>query len=137
VSALQFFKYIGWQLAAMCVLLFVGFGIDGLNGAIATLTGCGIVILPNTYFTVQAFRYKASECPAKALSAFYRGGVGKIVLLVVLSSLAFRFIEFSNPALPFVAMIIMLMIQIPIGLKVFPVPDAPVTNRAQSNEARD
>lgn len=121
----------------MCVLLLAGLGIDGLNGAVAALTGCGIAVLPNTYFTIQAFRYKASEDPVKALSAFYRGGVGKIALVVVLSALAFQFIEFSNPVLPFVAMIIMLMIQIPIGLKVFPVPDAPVTDRAQRNEARD
>ncbi|MEQ9568294.1 MAG: ATP synthase subunit I [Pseudomonadales bacterium] len=137
MSALQFFKYIGWQLAAMCVLLLAGLGIDGLNGAVAALTGCCIAVLPNTYFTVQAFRYKASDDPVKALSAIYRGGMGKIALVVVLSALAFRFIEFSNPVLPFVAMIIMLMIQIPIGLKVFPVADAPVTDRAQRNEARD
>lgn len=121
----------------MCVLLLAGLGIDGRNGAIAALIGCGIAILPNTYFTVQAFRYKASDNPVKTLSAFYRGGVGKIALVVVLSALAFKFIEFSNPALLFVAMIIMLMIQIPIGLKVFPVPSVPATDRAQSNKVRD
>jgi|GEM_PF-5164069 len=121
----------------MCVLLLAGLGIDGRNGATAALIGCGIIILPNTYFTVQAFRYKASDNPVRALSAFYRGGVGKIALVVVLSALAFSFIEFSNPALLFVAMIIMLIIQIPISLKVFPVPDAPGNNRAQRNQARD
>lgn len=109
----------------MLVLLGAGFGMDGRDGALAVALGCGVAILPNAYFTIQAFRYKASEQPVKALNAIYRGETGKIVLVMVFCALVFRFVELQNPLLLFVALIVMLMTQILISLRVFPALRAP------------
>ena len=103
----------------MLVLLVAGFGMEGREGAFAVAIGCGISILPNAYFTLQAFRYKASEQPFRALGAIYRGETGKIVLVMVLCALAFRFYEFNEPMLLFMALIVMHVTQILISLKIF------------------
>ena len=119
----------------MLVLLVAGFGIEGREGAFAVAFGCGIAILPNAYFTLQAFRYKASEQPVKALGAIYRGETGKIVLVTVLCALAFRFYEFHEPLLLFMALIVMHVTQILISLKIFPMLGS--SEKKLRNEARD
>ncbi len=103
----------------MLVLLLAGFGIEGRDGALAVAYGCGIAILPNAYFTLQAFRYRASQQPAKAFGAIYWGETGKIVLVMVLCALVFRFVPPHYPLLLFVALFVMLAIQVPISMKVF------------------
>lgn len=102
------------------MLLLAGFGINGYNGALETLLGCGIAIFPNAYFTLQAFRYKASEDPVRALGALYRGEAGKIILVMVLCALTFRFYELHNPLLLFTALIVMLVTQTIASVLVFP-----------------
>ncbi|MCL4169456.1 UNVERIFIED_CONTAM: hypothetical protein GTU68_041852, partial [Idotea baltica] len=73
--------------------------------------GSLIAILPNAYFTLQAFRYKASEDPVKALGAIYRGEAGKFILVAVLGALTFKFLSVSSPLLLFTSLIIILMVQ--------------------------
>lgn len=93
------------------MLLVVGFGIDGREGVLATALGSIIAILPNAYFCLQAFRYKASEDPVRALGALYRGEAGKFILVMVLCALSFRFFELHNPLLLFIALFVMLLTQ--------------------------
>lgn len=133
MTALLFFKYIGLQLVVTLVLLVAGFGIDGYDGALATVLGCGIAIFPNAYFTLQAFRYKASEDPVRALGALYRGEAGKIILVMVLCALTFRFYELHNPLLLFTALIVMLVTQSIASVLVFPALKKPETDMLEIN----
>lgn len=134
MTALLFLKYIGLQLVVTTILLVLGFGIDGCDGALATVLGSGIAILPNAYFTFQAFRYKASEDPVRALAAFYRGESGKIILVMVLSALTFRFFELHNPLLLFTALFVMLMTQTAASVYVLPTLGASEVNMTENND---
>ena len=133
MTALLFLKYIGLQLVVTLVLLVAGFGIDGYDGALATVLGCGIAILPNAYFTLQAFRYKASEDPARALGALYRGESGKFILVMVLCALTFRFYELHNPLFLFTALIVMLVTQTIASVLVLPTLKKPADSTLNSN----
>lgn len=120
MTALLFFKYLGLQLAVSFVLLVAGYGIDGRDGALSTVLGCVIAILPNAYFTLQVFRFKASEDPVRALGALYRGEGGKFILVMVLCALTFRFLELHNPLLLFTALFVMLVTQTIASVLVLP-----------------
>lgn len=120
MTALLFFKYIGLQLVVTLVLLLAGFGIDGRDGVLATGLGSLIAILPNAYFCLQAFRYKASEDPVRALGALYRGEAGKFVLVMVLCALTFRFYELHNPLLLFIALLVILVTQTVASVMLLP-----------------
>ena len=95
----------------MLALLIAGFGIRNTEGLLAAATGSLIVMLPNAYFCFQAFRYKASEDPVRALGASYRGEAGKLVLVMVFSALSFRFLDIREPLILFLAMAMMLVVQ--------------------------
>lgn len=110
----------GWQLALALTLLMVSYGIDGQKGLVSVAIAALATIVPDAYFTLQAFRYKAKEHPVKALSALYRGETGKFVLVMVICAVAFKFVDSLNPLLLFGALIVILMIQ-PM-IKVFALP---------------
>jgi len=116
------------------VLLVAGFGLDGYDGALATALGCGIAIFPNAYFTLQAFRYKASEDPVRALAAFYRGETGKIILVMVLCALTFKFLVLHNPLLLFTALFVMLVTQTVASVLVVPALKKPDVNTLKNND---
>lgn len=120
MSAALYFKYLGWQLVITLGLLLAGFGIDGRDGAFAVAVGSIIAIVPNAYFTLQAFRYKASEDPVRALGALYRGEAGKFVLVMVFCALAFRFLDVRSPLLLFLSLFIILIIQPIVSVFVLP-----------------
>ena len=120
MSVVVLLKYVGWQLFIALLLCFLGFGIGGQNGAVSSALGCLIAILPNMYFTLQAFRYKASEEPVRALGAIYRGEAGKFILVAVLGALTFKFMDVHSPLLLFISLIVILVTQ-PI-VSVFTLP---------------
>ena len=134
MTARLFLKYLGLQLAISLVLLVVGLGIDGRVGALSVLLGCAIAILPNAYFTLQAFRYKADEDPVRTLGAIYRGEAGKIILVMVLCALTFRFIEQHNPLLLFTALIVMLVTQAIASVFVVPTLKSSAQKAFNSND---
>ena len=135
MTALLFIKYLGLQFFVSLILLALGFGIDGRDGALATVLGCGIAILPNAYFTLQAFRYKASEDPVRALGALYRGEGGKFILVMVLCALTFRFIELHNPLLLFTALFVILLTQAIASVIVLPsLKNKPANDTLKSND---
>jgi len=91
--------------------VFIGYGIDGYEGALATIAGSAIALFTNAYFTFQAFRYDASKHPDKAIASLYRGELGKITLVMVLTALSFKFLELQQPLLLLLAMSVMLLTQ--------------------------
>lgn len=111
MSTVVFLKYVGWQLLIALVLALAGFGLGGRAGAMSSALGSLIAIVPNLYFTLQAFRYKASEDPVRALGALYRGEAGKFVLVAVIGALVFKFVEVQSPVLLFGSLIVILMTQ--------------------------
>lgn len=134
MSALLYCKYLGWQLAVSLALVIAGFGIDGRDGAFSAVVGSGIAILPNAYFTFQAFRVKANRDPAKAVGFLYLGEIGKLVLVIVLCALAFRFFEFHKPLLLFMALIVMLMTQTIVSVRVLSASENSITDAVKQNE---
>ena len=120
MSAVVFLKYVGWQLLIALGLCLVGFGIGGQNSAVSSALGSLIAILPNAYFTLQAFRYKAGDEPVRALGALYRGEAGKFVLVAVLGALTFKFIEVHSPLLLFTSLIVILVTQPIVSLFALP-----------------
>ena len=101
-----FFKLLGMQLLVASGLVIAGLGFGGVSGAKSSALGCLIAIVPNAYFTLQAFRYNAAGSPVKALGAIYRGEAGKFVLVAVLSALTFKFLEVHSTLLLFVSLIV-------------------------------
>ena len=120
MSAADFLKYLGWQLLIALGLCLVGFGIGGQNSAVSSALGSLIAILPNAYFTLQAFRYKASKDPVKALGAIYRGEAGKFVLVAVFGALIFKFLDVHSPLLLFTSLIVILVTQPLISVLALP-----------------
>ncbi len=105
---------------AALVLCVAGFGIGGQDGAISSALGSVIAILPNLYFTLQAFRYKASEDPVRALGALYRGEAGKFILVAVICALVFKFVDVQAPLLLFISLFVMLVTQPIICVLILP-----------------
>ncbi len=134
MSTLLFVKYLGWQLVSAVLLTVAGFGIGGRDGALAAVAGSIIAIVPNVYFTVQAFRYRASEEPVRTLSAIYRGEAGKFVLVMVLCALAFRSYEFRYPLILFMALFAILVTQTLASVCVLPSLQKAGTSATRENE---
>lgn len=118
----------------MSVLLLIGVGIDGRDGALAVVVGSLVAIIPNAYFALQSFRHKADVDPVKAFAAMYRGETGKLVLVMVLCALSFRYIDFHNPLLFFVALFVMLIVQAIASAIVISANDAETIAKLQQDE---
>ena len=98
------------------------------------MLGSAIAILPNAYFTFQAFRVKADVDPAKAVGFLYVGEVGKLILVIVLCALAFRFLQIHSPLLLFTALVVMLMTQTIASVRVLSSTEIPPSDATKGNE---
>lgn len=121
MSAVILLKYVGWQALIALLLCIFAFAFGSSGGARSSVLGSIIALVPNAYFTLQAFRYKANEEPVKAFAAIYRGQAGRYLLVAVLSALTFNFIEIHSPLLLMTSLVVMLLMQPLLGLLVFPV----------------
>lgn len=67
---------------------------------ISALIGGGLFVLANGYFTFLTFRYRGSDAAPWIVRSFYRGEMGKIVLVMVGFAVVFRLYPHVNaPAL--------------------------------------
>lgn len=92
-------------------MVVVGYGIDGREAVLAIVLGSGIAVFSNAYFTFQAFRFDASKQPMKAMTSLYRGEAGKIILVIVLTALSFKYLELQQPLLLILAMFVLMVTQ--------------------------
>lgn len=124
MTATGFLQYVGWQVSLAFVLFFIGYGVGGEHSAMSSLYGSLIAILPNMYFTFQAFKHKAGKDPVSALGAIYRGEVGKFVLVGLMSAFTFYYLCVHSPLLLFISLFVILMAQPLISVLVLPRFDA-------------
>lgn len=72
----------GLQLALLLPVTLVLVAVSKVV-AYSVLLGGLLFILPNTYFTVYAYRYTGADSAQLMVRAFYRGQFGKLLLAVV------------------------------------------------------
>jgi len=64
----------------------------GTNTALSVFSGGMVVLIPNVFFALKAFRYAGARSSKKVLDAFYSGEKMKIVLTAILLALALKFL---------------------------------------------
>lgn len=78
----------------------------------SALAGVTIFLLPNTYFTLYAFRDLGTEHVPWKVRLFYRGQARKLMLVAVGFALAFNFVKPLNPIALFGAFGLMTFIHV-------------------------
>ena len=91
----------------ICLLLLVW----GLESAYSFGLGVLIYIVPNTYFTLYAFRYSGARTASWVARSFSWGESGKFALVALGFALVFRFVTPLNVALLFAGFGSMLVLQ--------------------------
>ncbi len=91
----------------VCLLLAI------MNLVYAWSFGLGalIFILPNTYFTLYAFRYRGARAAPWVAKSFKWGESGKFALVAVGFALVFRFVSPLNDSLLFAGFCSMVVLQ--------------------------
>ena len=82
--------------ALIVIVITAIFTLSSFKAAYSVSLGGACCVVPSLYFAHKLFRYVTQTMNPKAMRAFYRGEVIKLVLIGVLSVLVFKFI----PILP-------------------------------------
>lgn len=83
------------QLLVTLVATLLAFGFGDARAAYSALVGGGISTLATLCFAAQVFSARIGSSAAKIARAFLVGEIGKILLTVVLLSIAFLWLEVS------------------------------------------
>jgi len=82
------------QILMMLVTVIVMASIAGVlwdtSYAKSTVIGGAVVIIPNIFFALKAFRYAGARASKKVMTSFFSGVKIKMVLTAVLFTLAFK-----------------------------------------------
>ena len=84
------FKQIYFSFVLLITCTVITFFIWGLFNAKSVLTGGLVVIIPNVFFALKAFRYAGARSSKKVLESFYSGEKMKILLMAILLALTFK-----------------------------------------------
>ncbi|SMF17686.1 ATP synthase protein I [Alteromonadaceae bacterium Bs31] len=100
-------------LIQLAIVLPVCLLLATLNRVYAYSLGLGtlVFILPNTYFTLYAFRYRGARSALWIAKSFNWGESGKFALVVVGFVLVFRFVSPLNVSLLFAGFCSMVVLQ--------------------------
>jgi len=85
------FKQIALSLLIVILCTIIIYFYSGLLSAKSLLIGGLVVIIPNIYFALKAFRYAGARSSKKVLESFYGGEKMKILLTAILTALALKF----------------------------------------------
>jgi len=97
---------LGLSVPFCFLLLLWGFGLAYSFGL-----GVLIFVLPNTYFTLYAFRYRGARSAAWIAKSFQWGESGKFALVAIGFALVFRFVSPLNVPLLFAGFSSMMVLQ--------------------------
>jgi len=82
------------QILAMLMTIIVMASITGMfwdtSYATSILIGGAVVIIPNSFFALKAFRYAGARASKKVMTSFFSGVKIKLVLTAILFTLAFK-----------------------------------------------
>ncbi|ROR99037.1 ATP synthase protein I [Sinobacterium caligoides] len=105
----RFAKVFLLEIAALfAISLLLGL-IWGIAFAISMLLGGMIALIPQAYFTYQAFRFSGARAARQVSQAFYRGEAGKFILNLVLFAAVFMFVDSVNVLALFAGYIFVLL----------------------------
>ena len=76
----------------LAVTALIGWLIDEVV-AVSVLLGGFTALIPQMYFTFQAFRFSGAKAARQVSQAFYRGQAGKFMLNLLLFALVFSLFE--------------------------------------------
>lgn len=80
--------------------------------AASVLLGGLLFYIPNTYFTLYAFRYTGYPMGTWVVQSFYWGQSGKLALSAVGFAIVFRFVQPLNVGILFSAFFLMIVVHI-------------------------
>ncbi|MDR5894481.1 F0F1 ATP synthase subunit I [Larsenimonas suaedae] len=86
------------QIAVVVLMIGVSGWTHGASGALSSLKGGLVCLLPGFYFAWRAFRLQGARHARQIMTNFYRAEAGKFGLTVALFILIFAAVPPSNPA---------------------------------------
>ncbi|MCM2129273.1 ATP synthase subunit I [Larsenimonas rhizosphaerae] len=92
------FRLLAVQALAVMVMILVGGCLHGIEGAVSSLKGGIVCLLPNLYFAWRAFIVQGARHAQQIITGFYRAEAGKFGLTVALFLVIFVAVPPSNPA---------------------------------------
>lgn len=87
------YKLVLMQAVIVGVVSLFFFAVWGVPSGLSALAGGVVVVLPNFIFATLAFSYMGASSSAKVLQTFYWGEAVKLLLTIVLFSLAFSLLK--------------------------------------------
>ncbi|MDP6535110.1 MAG: ATP synthase subunit I [Gammaproteobacteria bacterium] len=90
------YKVIVAQLVVTSFMAVLSLLLSGTVMAYSALLGGLISALPNSYFALQAFKFRGASNAEKVVKSFIRGELGKIGITLVLFALSFTLITNLN-----------------------------------------
>lgn len=94
------YKVIQWQILVALIATIIAGLLSGAQAAGSIFSGCVVCILANYYFARKLFSIKGRDVAKKFIKSFYRGEIRKILLTILLTFIAIRFLHASF--LPFI-----------------------------------
>ena len=98
------------QLAVLLLIVIV-LGIDDSQLAASALMGGLIQILPQAWFSRQAFKYAGASKVDKVVRSMYRGELGKVVMTATLFAIVFTVSKQWNYPVLFTTFLVMIPLQ--------------------------
>lgn len=89
-------KQLQWQLCLLLVMTVVARVADGTLAGLSALAGAGIVVIGQAFFSYRAFRHAGAVSAKHIVQDFYRGEIGKFMLVTSLMAavlVGFRSVE--------------------------------------------
>jgi ATP synthase protein I len=84
------FKQILFSLVFVGISTLITYFVWGISSAQSSLIGGFVVIIPNVFFALKAFRYAGARSSKKVLESFYSGEKMKILLMAILLAITFK-----------------------------------------------
>ena len=98
------------QLAVL-LLIAVALGLADSQLAISVLVGGLVQILPQAWFSRQAFKYAGATKVDKVVRSIYRGELGKVVMTATLFAIVFTVSKQWNYLALFITFLVMIPLQ--------------------------
>ena len=85
---------------------------DGAIGLIIDAMGGLIQVIPQAWFTRQAYRYSGARQVRNVVNAMYRGESGKLLLTTAMFATVFRLASWVEPVTLFTSFGVMILVQL-------------------------
>lgn len=89
VDATPAVKQLQWQLYLLVLVSLVAYVAAGPGAGLSALTGAGIAVIGQAFFTYRAFSHAGAISAKHIVQGFYRGEAGKFVLTALLFAAVF------------------------------------------------